>query len=84
MILFLNAELLQISKLLGLDAFNLDALVLNALAHLSALLEVVKTLLLLDFGVHVDLVAVTRATKMVNFLPIRYQILLTESSGRGF
>lgn len=63
MVLALNAELLQISKLLSLDALNLEALVLNALAHLLALLEVVKTMLLLDLGIHVDLVAVTQATK---------------------
>ena len=63
LVLALYSDLLKVAEFLLLDALDLETLVLDALPHLLALLEVVKALLLLDLGVHLDLVAANRCTR---------------------
>lgn len=56
MVLALNSEIDEILQFLHLDAFHLEALVLDALANLSSLLKVVQALLLLVLRIHANLV----------------------------
>lgn len=57
LVLFGNADIFQTLKFMSLDALNLQALVLNSLAHLTAFFEVIETCLLFTLGVNTDLVA---------------------------
>lgn len=52
----LDSELDQAAQFLGLNSLNLQSFILDALADLAALLEVVKSGLLRYFGVHANLV----------------------------
>ena len=56
LVLVVDSQFLQALELSFLDAFNLDTLVFELLPDLAALLEVVKSDLLLDFVVLSDLV----------------------------
>jgi len=56
LVLVVDSQFLQALELSVLDAFNLDTLVLELLSDLAALLEVVKSALLLDFVVLSNLV----------------------------
>ena len=56
LVLVVDSQFLQALELSLLDAFNLDTLVFELLPDLAALLEVVKSDLLLDFVVLSDLV----------------------------
>jgi hypothetical protein len=51
LVLRVNTEVLDHTEFLLFDGFDLEAVVFQLLAHLLALLEVVKTLLLGDGGV---------------------------------
>ena len=51
LVLVVDSQFLQALELCLLDAFDLDTLVLEPLPDLAALLEVVKSFLLLDFVV---------------------------------
>jgi len=56
LVLVVDSQFLQALELSVLDAFNLDTLVFELLPDLAALLEVVKSALLLDFVVLSNLV----------------------------
>ena len=56
LVLALDAKVDKTSQLLRLDSFHLQTFVLDALAHLTALLEVVQPRLLGRFRIHADLV----------------------------
>ena len=56
LVLVVDSQFLQALELSFLDAFNLDTLVFELLPDLAALLEVVKSDLLLDFVVLSNLV----------------------------
>ena len=56
LVLVSDSKSLEAVKFRLLDAFNLETLILDSLADLLALLEVVKTLLLLALSVHSNLV----------------------------
>jgi len=51
LVLVVDSQFLQALELCFLDAFNLDTLVFEPLPDLAALLQVVKSFLLLDFVV---------------------------------
>lgn len=57
MVLALDSELLKAIQLRLFNSFNLETLVFSLLADLAALLEIVEAILLLDLGVHSNLVA---------------------------
>jgi len=57
LVLRVNTEVLDHTEFLLFDGFDLEAVVFQLLAHLLALLEVVKTLLLGDGGVLRDLIS---------------------------
>ena len=56
LVLALYSEADKTLQLAGLNSLNLESLVLDALAHLAALLEVVESGLLGRLRVHTDLV----------------------------
>ncbi len=58
-----NTKALQTLQLLTLDSFHLQAFVLNFLANLAALLEVVKALLLYCICVSTDLISVYKKVR---------------------
>jgi len=60
LILLSDAELLEPLHFLSLDSLDLETLVLKSLSNHGTFLQVIKTLLLLDFGVHANLVPMTR------------------------
>ena len=67
LVLALDAKVDKTLQLLRLDSFHLQTLVLDALAHLTALLEVVQSCLLRRLRIHADLVPAhpQRKTKCV-------------------
>ena len=56
LVLALYSEVDETSQLVGLNSFNLKSLILDALAHLAALLEIVEPCLLRCLRIHTDLV----------------------------
>ena len=66
---------------MSLDALNLQALVLNSLAHLTAFFEVIETCLLFTLGVNTDLVAIQieMAARLHKFKLIRTAYRMVEA-----
>lgn len=60
LILVSDAELLEPYEFLCLDSLDLETLIFKSLPNHGTFLQVIKTLLLLDFGVHANLVTMTR------------------------
>lgn len=63
MVLIVDADIHQALQLRLFDVLHLDSLVLDALANLAALLEVVEALLFLDLRVNLDLVTAQKEAR---------------------